>query len=97
MILRLAGAVRDYELVIKSKDLVSELKSYVYTESGAMDHQSGCFADRLMACAICWTVSRSIADGISYAKPKLRDIELAARRQTNVSAPVWRGPRYGAR
>ena len=98
MLMALAGqAVRDVGMVIQSKGLIDEMRSFVWMENGKMDHNPGCYSDRIFAAGIAWYVSREIAAHTQYAKPKLKEIEQAINRSGGASVPQWKGGRYGVR
>ena len=98
MLHSLAGdAVREFNLVIQSAQLVDEMRSFIFDEAGRMDHSSGTHDDRVIAAALAWYTTRQIADGLHYAKPKLRELEFKATHSAGVSQPQWKGPRYGVR
>lgn len=99
MLLELAAAIRDFELAIVSRGLLEELRSFVYDEDNDMVPALGCYSDRVMAAGIAWKVSRDLAAGVvaTSGRPRLRELERAVIGGGAVSAPQWRGSRYGVK
>lgn len=90
-------AIRNFKVSIKSKSLVSELRSYVYNETGKMLPTLGCFSDRIIGAAIAWTITRDLAETVNYDAPRLKEQFRGAIGGSLVSVPQWRGPVGGVR
>jgi len=97
MIHSFAAATRDFDVAINSLDLLQEMRSLEYDESGKIGPSLGCFSDRVMAAGIAWYVSRDIATRPINEAQKLKNIERLINNTGFVSTPQWRGPRAGVR
>ncbi len=96
MIHQVGAAIRDLEVVLRSPDLLSELKSYIYTESGTMEPSTGTFSDRVIALAIAWQMARSYSPVSSTSFKGLHSFSFSGK-VGGVSVPEWKGPRMGVR
>lgn len=88
-VLSFVAAVRDLKVTLKSKELISEMRSFVYDEKGHMNPSLGTFSDRVMAAAIGWRVSENYEEKVKYDKPRLQD-SFRAGRQSAVSVPRFK-------
>ena len=93
-ILSFAAAVRDSAFIIKSKELISEMRSFVYNEKGHMVPSLGCYSDRVMAAAIGWKVG--LTHQVKYDAAKVNDV-VGIKLPTGFSVPQWRGNVMGVR
>lgn len=59
MVSDLADALRGESIIIHSKDLLEELKTYVFTEKGTMEAAAGCKDDRVIAAALFLQANKS--------------------------------------
>ena len=94
-LLQFAGAVRDMRIILKSKELISEMRSFVYDAKQHMGPSLGCFSDRLIAAAISWRVGMDYADRVTYDQVKIRD-HMAGRMASAVTVPRFKNP-FGRR
>jgi hypothetical protein len=95
--LGLAAAVRDLKISLRSKDLLAEMRSFMYTPAGGMDPASGSYSDRIMALAIAWQVAQTKSAYVNYDSPRLRDILTPSGLPGGVTMPHWRGKVMGVR
>lgn len=96
MIGALNAGVRDREFILKSTELLDECHAYRYLDSGEMAPSVGQFSDRLIAAAIVWYISRSMATQVNYDRSP-RISEIGGGRRGGVSVPKFSGPRLGVR
>lgn len=99
ILLSFAGeAIREHNLVIKSKPLVDECRNCIWLDAGGkIGPQVGTQVDRVMAASIAWRVCREVAAGVRYDTPKLRQLERRLLGSGAVDVPQWKGSRYGVK
>ena len=84
-VLAFSSATRDKELIIKSKELISEMRSFVYIVKKSLEAQQkvgsshmgmgptvGCFSDRVMGAVIAWRVGSELQSG--YRPARVKDV-----------------------
>lgn len=98
MIMDLNQALRDFQLTIRSPELLDELHAYIYNEKMKMVPSSGNFSDRLIGMALAWHCTRDLAARVDYYKPKRPEfLRPNTSMGPGVSVPRWQGPRLGVR
>jgi hypothetical protein len=93
------SALRDLLVAIRSRDLLDELRGYIFNEKGEMVPSLGGFSDRLMGMVIAWAVSRDLAAKTDYYRVEAPQLEGLRRALGGGSTSVPRasGPRPGRR
>lgn len=94
-ILQFSAAVRDMRVVLKSKELISEMRSYVYDSRGHMVPSLGTYSDRLMAAAIGWRVGMDYFEKVRYDRVRVRDV-MNPKNGSAVSRPMFKN-QFGVR
>lgn len=89
-ILALAAGIRDFKLTLRSKDLISEMRSFVYDAKGHMVPSLGCFSDRVMAAAIAYRVSMEYEEKVRYHKSRVTHA-ISGRRGVGATFPRFKG------
>jgi hypothetical protein len=97
MVRELAAALRDHRFTPRSKRLLAECQSYVYTPKGAMEPSLGNFSDCLMGMGIVWYATRDLAARVDYYRAPRPDFASQAVSTTMATAPKWRGNLPGVR
>jgi hypothetical protein len=94
MFYNLNSMLKNYEITIKSKDLIYEMRSIVLNDD-VIDVQEGCFSDRVIACAIaCYLVKQFGYDPNNTKKAYLK-IFNAVNKSENISYPNYKSKPYG--
>lgn len=97
MIWNFAGeGIRDRGVVIRSKELIGELRAFIYDKNNHMVPQPGTFSDRLMAACISHEVGRNLDDQPPEHRA-WKDFGDERSAAPGVSVPIWTGPRAGVR
>ena len=99
MIHGLGGSgIRDFGMVIRSAGLLDELRSFVYDEvnPNKMDHQKGCFSDRVFAAGIAYYIAKE--KGLDEREEHRGITNFRNKGRGNCrNNPAFTGPRYGVR
>lgn len=96
MIHKLSEGLKDYRFKVRSKELISEMKSFVY-DGESMEPQEGCFSDRVMGFAIAWFIAEKYTQDLDPSERKFKDMYMAGSSGGVVSIPTYRGDMYGVR
>lgn len=97
MVREFAAALRDMRFTPRSKKLLGECQSYVYTSKGGMEPSLGNFSDCLMGMGIAWWCTRDMASRVDYYKAQRPDFSAQSVSMSSVTIPRWSGPLPGVR
>lgn len=100
MVHSLGGSgIRDFELTIRSVALLDEMRSFVYDEKNPkkMGPQTGCFSDRVIACAIAWHIAKSLGLDEKEETQQLNFYFKNKHLRGRIKDPKFKGSKYGVR
>jgi hypothetical protein len=92
----LSEGIKEYKFKIRSRGLISEMKSFVYNGE-AMEPQEGCYSDRVIGFGIAWYLANMFVQDLDDSTKTFRDIYMKGNHRGTVLAPNWKGPIYGVR
>jgi hypothetical protein len=85
----LSEAIKEYRFKIRSKGLISEMKSFVYNGE-AMEPQEGCFSDRVIAFGIAWYLANMFVQDLDTEVKTFKDIYMAGNHMGTVFRPEFK-------
>lgn len=83
------AALRDLQIIVKSKDLISECRSFVYDEKGNSGPRSGTFSDRVFAAMIAHSVFLEVGQSLHRPDKSIRAALGGGGLAAAVSAPRY--------
>jgi hypothetical protein len=85
----LSEGIKEYKFKIRSRGLISEMKSFVYNGE-AMEPQEGCYSDRVIGFGIAWYLANMFVQDLDPENKTFRDIYMAGNHSGTMFQPNFK-------